>query len=273
METEKNLETQTQNEVKEVEKITIKNLDKNKLSIPMAIIIVGVLIAGSIYFSSITQNNSQKNNNGLAITTLPIVSKEDRTLGNPNAKVTIILYEDFQCPFCGAVTGLELNSPSMQPVIKYLKERDPNWAPYVPEIVNNYVKNGDVLLVYRDFTFLGRESTKSAEAARCAGDQDKFWEYHDYLYSHQNGENEGGFSDSNLKSFAKDLSLDSTTFDKCLDENKHAQAVEDSKEGGNNAGVTGTPKGFILRDGKIMGTIEGAEPLSTVKPKIEAALK
>jgi len=273
METEKNLETQTQNEVKEVEKIIIENSDKNKLSIPMAIIVAGILIAGAIYFSSIASKNTSTSNNGLAITSLTPVSKEDRTIGNQKAKVTIIMYEDFQCPFCGAVTGLELNSPAMQPVIQYLKEKDPSWTPYVPEIMNNYVKNGDVLLVYRDFTFLGTESTKSAEAARCAGDQDKFWEYHDYLYSHQNGENKGGFSDINLKSFAKNINLETTSFDKCLDESKYAQAVVDSKEEGVNAGVTGTPKGFILKDDKVVNTIDGAESLTTVKQKIEAALK
>lgn len=273
METEKNLETQTQNEIKEAEKIIIENSDKNKLSIPMAIIIAGILIAGAVYFSSISSNNNTANDNGLAITSLAPVSKEDRTIGDKNAKVTIIMYEDFQCPFCGAVTGLELNSPEMKPVIEYLKQKDSSWTPYVPEIMNNYVKNGDVFFVYRDFTFLGPESTKSAEAARCAGDQNKFWEYHDYLYSHQNGENKGGFSDPNLKSFAKNLNLDSTTFDKCLDENKYAQAVADSKEEGVGAGVTGTPKGFILRNGKIVGTIDGAESLTTVKQKIETALK
>ena len=139
--------------------------------------------------------------------------------------------------------------------------------------MNNYVKNEDVLFVYRDWAFLGPESVRSAEAARCAGDQDKFWQYHDYLYAHQNGENEGTFSDPNLKSFAKNLGLNSTTFDQCLDGNKYAQAVADSKDEGTKAGVQGTPKGFILRDGKIVSTIDGAESLSTVKQKIDTALK
>ncbi|MDO8659873.1 MAG: thioredoxin domain-containing protein, partial [Candidatus Parcubacteria bacterium] len=127
--------------------------------------------------------------------------------------------------------------------------------------------------VYRDYAFLGPESVKSAEAARCAGDQEKFWEYHDYLYSHQNGENKGAFADANLKSFAKKIGLDSASFDKCLDDGKYTQAVADAKTEGNTAGVTGTPKGFILKDGQIVATIDGAEPLSSVKPKIDSALK
>lgn len=250
--------------------------DNNQKPIVSAIIIAGVLIAGAILLrgsKSLTQEKSA--NTGIPVTTATLapVGTEDRTLGNPGAKVTLIVYEDFQCPFCGAVTGLELNSPEMKPVMDYLKKNDPSWTPFMPEIINNYVKKGEVLLVYRDFTFLGSESQKSAEAARCAGDQNKFWQFHDYLYSHQNGENKGAFSDTNLKSFAKTLNLNTATFDQCLDTGKYTQAVIDEKNAGITAGVTGTPKGFILKDSKIAGTIDGAESLSTVQPKIDAALK
>lgn len=237
-----------------------------------AIIIVGVLIAGAILLKDSKAPSTTKDD-GIPMTTLAPVGKEDKTLGNPKAKVALIMYEDFQCPFCGAVTGLELNSPAMKPVMDYLKKSDPNWTAFMPEVVNNYVKNGEVLLVYRDFPFLGSESTRASEAARCAEDQGKFWEYHDYLYAHQNGENEGSFSDPNLKSFAKNLNLDTVLFDKCLDEGKYTQAVADTKAEASRAGVTGTPKGFILKDGKIFATIDGAESLSTVKEKIDAALK
>jgi len=239
----------------------------SKLSIPVAIIIVGVLIAGAIYLSSTVKptNTTITKNNGIPVstTTLAPVGVGDRTLGNPNAKVTLIMYEDFQCIYCGAVA----NSPASLSLIKSLQQRDPSWTPFMPEVVNNYVKNGKVQLVYRDYAFLGPESVESAEAARCAGDQGKFWEYHDYLFAHQNGENQGNFSNSHLESFAKDLGLNTTDFNKCLDTNKYAQAVADSKTEGDNAGVTGTPKGFILKDGKIISTIDGAESLTTVKTK------
>jgi protein-disulfide isomerase len=239
-----------------------------KLSTPMAIIVAGVLIAGAVYFSlnKSTNNVTPTTNNDAKNTAIAPVGPKDNTLGNPKAKVSFILYEDFQCPFCGATAG------SNEELIKALKQRDPNWSPFMPEIMN-YVNNGDVLFVYRDWPFLGTESIRASEAARCAGDQGKFWDFHDYLYSHQNGENQGGFSDTNLKSFAKTLGLNTTDFDKCFDENKYIQAITDSKTEGDNAGVQGTPKGFILRDGKIVNTVDGAEPSSTVKQKIDAALK
>ncbi|MFA5778173.1 MAG: thioredoxin domain-containing protein [Candidatus Paceibacterota bacterium] len=237
-----------------------------------AILIVGVLIAGAILLKDSKNPNIQKGN-GIPVATLAPINKEDRILGNPSAKVTVVMYEDFQCPFCGVISGLEPLSAGTQSLVQSLQQRDATWTPFVSRIINDYVKNGSVQFVYRDFAFLGPESQKSAEAARCAGDQGKFWEYHDYLFTHQNGENEGNFSDLNLKSFAKELGLNTSNFDKCLDDSKYAQAVADSKNEGASAGVTGTPKGFILRNGKIVSTIDGAESYTTVKPKIDAALK
>ncbi len=250
----------------------VKVVDNTKANNPSvlagAIVLAGVIIAGAILL---------KGSSPAAVAPIPVkdtgtvlapVSASDRVLGNPQAKVTLVLYEDFQCPFCGAISGLQSNTEA----IKYLEKAVPGWTPFIP-VVNDYIKNGQVFFTYRDFAFLGPESMRSAEAARCAGDQNKFWEYHDYLYAHQNGENQGGFSDPNLKSFAKDLGLNTVSFNSCMDTNKYTQAVIDSKTEGIKAGVSATPKGFILRNGKIVDTIEGAESATTVKQKIDSALK
>ncbi len=246
----------------------INNMNKNssQKQIAGAIVIAGIIIAGAILLKG--NNTSAPVDNIVPVTFLAPIGKSDVTLGNEKAKVALVLYEDFQCPFCAAISGLAPDTDA----VKYLKQIDPNWIPFMTGI-NEYVKNGDVLFAYRDWAFLGPESVKSAEAARCAGDQGKFWEYHDYLYTHQNGENKGGFSDSNLKSFAKGLELNTSTFDQCLDSGKYTQAVADSKTQGTEAGVTGTPKGFILKNGKIVSTIDGAESWTTVKTKIDNALK
>lgn len=249
-----------------MEENNIEKKSKSSQQIAGAIIIAGVVIAGAILLKGNTAPRAT--NDIFGNITLAKVSANDKTLGNAKAKVALILYEDFQCPFCGAISGLESNTP----LIQSLKQRDPSWTPFMLGI-NDYVKNGNVQFVYRDWAFLGPESIKASEAARCAGDQSKFWEYHDYLYTHQNGENQGNFSDPNLKTFAKDLGLDTTTFNQCLDSGKYTQAVADSKTEGTTAGITGTPKGFILRNGKIVGTIDGAESWTTVKPKIDSALK
>ena len=250
----------------------IGNQNNSQKQIVGAILVVGVLIAGAILLKGNKQFELKdipaSGNEGVPVTILAPVGKEDKVIGDPQAKITLILYEDFQCPFCAAVSGLVSDTDA----IKYLKKVAPNWTPFMLGI-NDYVKNGDMMFVPRDYAFLGPESVRAAEAVRCAGDQNEFWEYREHLYARQNGENQGNFSDPRLKSFAKDLNLDTASFNKCLEENKYAQAVIDSKTQGNEAGVTGTPKGFLLRNGKIFATIDGAESFTTVKQKIDNALK
>jgi protein-disulfide isomerase len=243
--------------------------NKDKKQIVGAIILAGAMIAGAILIKG-SSVPFQANPGNTAPTAVPApIGENDRILGNPKAKIAIIIYEDFQCPFCGAISGLLKEDA---PLIQALRQRDPSWAPFMP-IIKEYAKTGEIQFVYRDFPFLGPESFQASEAARCAEDQGKFWEYHDYLYSHQDGENKGAFSDANLKSFAKAINLDSSNFDQCLDSNKYEQAVLDSKNEASSAGVTGTPKGFILKKGKVVSTIEGAESAITVKQKLDAALK
>ena len=217
-----------------------------------AIVIAGVLIAGAILLkgSGAPAQNAVVAGNTAPVTNPAPVGAADRTLGNPQAKLTLIMYEDFQCPFCG----------------KFFSESEGN-------IINNYVKNGEVQFVYRDFAFLGPESERAAEAARCAEDQGQFWQYHDYLFSHQNGENKGAFTDTHLEAFAKTLGLNTASFNQCLSSNKYMQAVADSKTEATTAGVTGTPKGFIMINGKTVSTIDGAEPYANIQALLDAALK
>jgi len=215
-----------------------------------AILIAGVIIAGAILLKGKTPVNPTNPEDKVAIIQIDPVTASDHTQGDPNAKVTMIEYADFQCPFCGKFF-VETTQP----------------------IIEKYVKTGKVQFVYRDFAFLGPESLKSAEATWCAGDQNKYWEFHDYLFTHQNGENKGSFSDTNLKTFAKGLGLDQTTFDQCLDSGKYTQAVTDSTTRAGKAGIQGTPKSLILKKGKVVDTVDGALDLLTVSAKLDAALK
>ena len=256
---------ETVNETVQIKEINIENKGSKNNQVPIvsAIIIVGVLIAGAILLRGGKPTTENAGTNaGIPVTTATLapVTSLDRTLGDANAKVTLVMYEDFQCPWCG----------------KFVNESEQT-------IRATYVKNGEVQVVFRDFPFLGSfvqpyvvendESINSAMAARCAGDQGQFWQYHDYLFSHQTQENTGDFAITNLESFAKILGLNTTTFNQCLTSNKYAQAVADSKAEGTNAGVTGTPKGFILVNGKVVDTIDGYLPYSAVQQKLDTALK
>jgi len=158
---------------------------------PKGFILKGNALVATIDGAEPTTMTTQKIDKALSdtnpkilATKLDPVTSSDFVLGNQNAPITIVLYVDFQCPFCG----------------KFFKETEQT-------VLANYIKDGKVKLVSRDFAFLGDESLRAAEAARCAGDQGKFWEYHDYLFTHQNGENKGNFSNLNLKTFAKALGL------------------------------------------------------------------
>lgn len=234
--------------------------NKKELSLSTSIIVSGIVIAGAILigFSWLKNEPSPKSketiknvqNDIQTLQKVPPISVGDKVLGNRNAKITVIEYADFQCPFCG----------------RFYKDAGET-------IKNDYVNKGLVSFVYRDFAFLGDESIKSAEAAKCADDQGKFWEYHDYLFTHQKGENQGNFSNKNLKSFASELGLNTVVFNKCLDSNKYQQAVLDETSAGSQAGVEGTPKSFILKNGEVVDTIDGAEPSNSVINKLDKVLR
>ena len=229
---------------------------KNKLNIGLAIIVAGVIIGGAVLLrggkAPVAPTPTQNGAPTADLSDLKIkpLSADDFIQGNPNSKVVMVEYADYQSPFCG----------------KFFTET-------VTPLTKTYINTGKIAFVYRDFAFLGSESEKAAEATRCAKDQGKYWEYHDYLFTHQNGENQGNFADKNLKAFAKTLGLNTADFNSCLDSGKYTQAVKDSVAEASSAGVDTTPFSFILKDGKVVDTVKGAYPLSEVTAKLDAALK
>ncbi len=221
--------------------------EDNKFLIPGAIIAAGLVIAIAVIYS-VGGFGGNKPKGAATVAPiageLPKVSSEDFVLGDQNAPVTVIEYGDYQCPFCG----------------KFFKETEPT-------LRENYIKTGKVKFVYRDFAFLGQESTWAANAAQCAGEQGKFWEYHDYLYSNQNGENKGAFSKNNLKNFGAVLGLDKDKFNLCVDSDKYLSKIKEETKTGGEAGVQGTPASFI--NGILYA---GALPLSTFTGVIDGEL-
>ena len=120
---------------------------------------------------------------------------------------------------------------------------------------------------YFNFAFLGEESLWAAEAAECAGDQDAYWEFHDYLFSHQNGENQGAFSKDNLKKFAVELKLDTQAFNECMDSGKYTQLITDQTNFARQLGVQSTPSFLVNGQGVV-----GAQPFDSFKQLIDGFL-
>ncbi len=230
--------------------------EKNQFLIPASIIVAGAIIAFAVFYSrgpapvaGVKDNSVDQAKNSAAAAEVSKISAEDFVLGDKSAKVVFIEYGDYQCPFCKQF-----------------------FQTVEPQIIDQYVKTGKVAFVWRDFAFLDGspdgESHLAAEAARCAGEQNKFWEYHDELFRRQGQENGGAFKADNLKKFATSLGLNRNNFDSCLDSRKYKKAVADSTQGGGVAGVNGTPASFI--SGKF---ISGAAAYSSFASEIDAALK
>jgi protein-disulfide isomerase len=174
-----------------------------------------------------------------------LVAKTRHFTGAPNAPVTMIEFGDFQCPFCG----------------RYASDTN-------PQIEEQYIKTGKVRFGFVNFAFLGSESTWAAEAAECASDQNKYWEYHDKLYNSQAGENQGAFNKDNLKKFAADLGLDTQTFNECLDSGKYTSLIQADTQASSAFGVQSTPT--FLIDGQ---PVVGAQPFEVFQQTIDPLLK
>lgn len=203
-----------------------------------AFIIVGVLLFTSIFTGGFgTQSGTSTSN--LPITGNALVdsvqdpqpsgnqkvSGGDYIMGSLEAKVTIIEYGDFECPFCKKFHDTTLDN-----------------------INKNYIEKGFVKYVYRDFPLPKHsDAQKAAEASECAGEQGKFWEMHDKLF-----DNQGNLGADNLKQLAAEIDLEVGAFEECLDSDRYAVEVINDANKGYSAGVMSTPT-FFINDQKVIG--------------------
>jgi len=172
-------------------------------------------------------------------------------MGDPDAPVVIVGFSDFQCPYCRV----------------FADETE-------PLIVQGHVETGEVYFEYRSLgnfisDNIGRgrtESRDSAEAAYCAGDQNKFWEYKDIVYANWLGEDVGSFTPKRLVAFAETLDLDMEQFRECFEGGKYRDLVMQDQRDGASEGINSTPS--FLINGKL---VVGAQPYSVFLQEIEAA--
>ena len=171
--------------------------------------------------------------------------------GEKDAKVTLVEYTDFQCPFCG----------------KYVHET-------FPQIEEDYIKTGKVKYVRKDFPLesIHPNAFKAAEATRCAQEQDKGWEMHARLFNNQQQ-----LAVTNLPEHAQAVGLDTTAFQQCLDSGKYAAQIRKDMNEAQGAGVTGTPSFFLGKSdpsGKIKAThsLKGAQAYAAFKAAIDEIL-
>src|SRR5258708_2226662 len=174
--------------------------------------------------------------------------------GDKNAKIAIVEFADFRCPFCKRTFDDTL-----------------------PQIEKDYISTGRVRLAFRNYQFLGVASVTAGNAAECANEQSKFWEFHDYLYKNQPSESDTSlYTSDKLTPIAQSLGMNGPQFKNCLDSNKYAQNVSGDQADGSKAGVTGTPSfviGKVSSDGKVTGDLlVGAQPYTAFKTEIDKQL-
>jgi protein-disulfide isomerase len=162
----------------------------------------------------------------------------DPSDGAASAPVTLVEFSDFQCPFCQSV------------------------APTLKRVKQTY---GDkVRIVWKDFplTQIHPQAFKASEAAHCAGDQGKYWQYHDQLFGNQQA-----LQMNDLKQYAADLGLDAAAFNACLDTSKYGERVRDGVAQGTTLGVNSTPTIYI--NGRLLS---GAQPFDVIAAVIDEEL-
>lgn len=225
---------------------------QTNLAVPIAIVIAGAIIAGALYFTKGTPAPKAPTANEPSEANVAPVTAEDHLLGDPNAPVVIVEYSDTECPYCK------------------------NFHQTMTQIVNEYGKNGKVAWVYRHFPLdsIHPKADKEAAATECATEQggnDMFWKYINRIFETTPSNN--NLDLGQLPKIAEGLGLDVQKFEQCLASVRHDGRVEAQFQSGVAAGVRGTPHSFVItkKDGKIY-SLEGAQPYTTVKSVIDAAL-
>lgn len=202
---------------------------QNPLTLPVAIVIAGVLIAGAIFLRSSASSDSNEKEQPKVkapsvsqeeLTLAPVDAARDYIRGNPNADIIFVEFSDTECPFCKRFHTTMLR------------------------VMEEYGKTGTVAWVYRQFPIpeLHRKAPKESEALLCAaelGGNGKFWEYTDRIF--EVTPSNDGLDLAELPRIASAIGLDGGSFEECLASGRHAARVQNEFKDGSAAGANGTP--------------------------------
>ena len=247
-------------------KIKTTNMDKSKIPTVVAILLAGAMIGGAIIYSQKSSNSSQTA--GVASETGEVtetnntpetiweiiepVTEKDHVLGSPEAKLTLILYSDIECPYCKT------------------------FHKTMSQVIDEYGKDGTLRWVYRHLPLESIHPTapKEAEATECAaelGGNNAFWEYLNELVETNTPPSQSNLT-NDLAKIAEKIGLDKTKFASCLDSNKYASRIAETSAEAAQLGIQGTPFSIIITaDGKA-APISGALPYDDIKEAIKEIL-
>jgi len=232
-------------------------------------ILVVALIIAAFFLGSLTnkvsyfeKGNTALNNTGSTPQAAPTdvagqptagklkpVSSSDHIRGNANARLSLVEYSDFECPFC------QRFHPTMQDLMKTYGDK--------------------IRWVYRHFPLsFHANAQKEAEASECIaelGGNDAFWKYVDAIFERTTA-NGTGFALEKLGPLAAELGINQAEFQTCLDSSKYEQLVKDQIADGTKGGVSGTPSTFIIDPKGETQILVGAQPIEAFRTEIDKAL-
>jgi protein-disulfide isomerase len=175
------------------------------------------------------------------------------TLGKQDAAVTMIEFADFQCPFCKR-----------------------HFDDSFDQIKQEYIDSGKLKYVHMNYPLdFHPNAMPSANAAECANEQGKFWEYHDKLYATQTDWQNQDTTNAiaTFKQYGVDLGLNAAQFNSCLDLNKYQSKIDKEIQDGSSYGVSGTPTFYIGNDKAGYTAVEGTQPYASWKQTIDQHLQ
>lgn len=199
------------------------------------LLIVGILtvalLGGGVFFLSVKQPAAQQ----APGTVYKIDYSKGEKIGSDSAKLKLVEFGDLRCPACKAY----------EPTVEQIRT------------------NPNVQLYFRNFAFLGPASIFASNAAECAGEQGKFWQFHDYLYANQPEEADTSmFTSDKLTTVATSLGINGSQFKACLDSTKYSKNITDDLAEGQALGINSTPTFFL--NGKKLDINSPADLMNTI---------
>ncbi|MBU1046660.1 DsbA family protein [Patescibacteria group bacterium] len=226
-------------------------MEENKYLVPIAIIIAGALIGWGFYSSNGSETKPSDMNNTEQVTQEPIkvnFKDSDHILGNPDAKIKIITFSDFECPYCS------------------------DFHKTMIQITDEYAKDGKVAWAMRQFPVHGVPTQIKAVASECAGKlggESKFWEMTDKIFETTPT---GWISVEELPVLAMSLGLDTNDFNICLENEDTNKKAQEDFQNGIDLGIQGTPHSIIILESGEQIPLEGARPYDEIKGMIDMIL-
>jgi len=254
-------------------------MNDNKLFVPVAIVIAGLIIGGAIVYTNkapAKQNTAQNPSQNKEFNFRAVDKNNDHILGDPNAEIKIVEYFDFECPFCGT------------------------FHPTMERIISEYGAQGKVAWVQRHFPLrtIHPRAQPSAEASECVaelGGNDNYWKFSKKVFDVRNEilpllqkpkasrtaeetkKIDDSLSDALLKEYAVGIGVNGDDFAKCLAEGKYKDRVEEDYQDGLSVAQSdpkfGTPYSLVVTKNGVETSISGAQPYTVVKQIIDTVLE